>query len=53
MDKSHLRLQLIIFSLVSAAFTNIYITQPILPVLQNEFSADMESSYKGMSLGIF
>jgi MFS transporter, YNFM family, putative membrane transport protein len=31
MDKSHLRLQLIFFSLVSAAFTNIYITQPILP----------------------
>ena len=40
-DKSHFRLQLVIFSLVSAAFTNIYITQPILPVLQSEFSADM------------
>ena len=34
-------LQLVVFALVSASFTNIYITQPVLPVLQNEFSADM------------
>ena len=40
-DSSHLRLQLIVFALVSAAFTNIYITQPVLPVLQEEFAADM------------
>ena len=38
---THVRLQLIVFALVSAAFTNIYITQPVLPVLQTEFSADM------------
>lgn len=37
----YLRLQITVFSLVSAAFTNIYITQPVLPVLQHEFSADM------------
>ena len=36
-----LRLQLTVFTLVSAAFTNIYITQPVLPVLQSEFVADM------------
>ncbi|THB81125.1 MAG: MFS transporter [Desulfobacteraceae bacterium] len=30
-------LQLAVFALVSASFTNIYITQPILPVLQEEF----------------
>lgn len=35
-----LRLQFIVFSLVSASFTNIYITQPVLPVLQSEFAAD-------------
>ncbi len=38
---SYFRLQLIVFALVSASFTNIYITQPVLPVLQNEFTADM------------
>lgn len=40
-DISYFRLQLIVFALVSASFTNIYITQPVLPVLQYEFSADM------------
>ncbi|WP_022668617.1 MFS transporter [Desulfospira joergensenii] len=32
------KLQMVVFALVSASFTNIYITQPILPVLQEEFS---------------
>ena len=40
-DHSHFRLQCIVFALVSASFTNIYITQPVLPVLQREFSTDM------------
>ena len=40
-DYSYSRLQFIVFALVSASFTNIYITQPVLPVLQSEFSADM------------
>jgi YNFM family putative membrane transporter len=31
------RLQLAVFALVTASFTNIYITQPILPALQDEF----------------
>ena len=30
-----------VFTLVSAAFTNIYLTQPILPVLEDVFDADM------------
>ena len=38
---SYLRLQASVFALVSAAFVNIYITQPVLPVLQQEFAADM------------
>lgn len=32
-------LQFAVFALVAAAFTNIYITQPVLPVLQREFGA--------------
>ena len=34
------RLQFIVFTLVAASFTNIYITQPVLPVLQGEFCAE-------------
>ena len=40
-DSSYLRLQVIVFALVSASFTNIYITQPVLPVLRQEFATDM------------
>jgi YNFM family putative membrane transporter len=40
-DSSYFRLQVIVFALVSASFTNIYITQPVLPVLRQEFAADM------------
>ena len=38
---SDLRLQFVVFTLVSASFTNIYITQPDLPILQSEFATDM------------
>ena len=38
-DTAVMRLQLAVFALVSACFTNIYITQPVLPVLQQEFHA--------------
>jgi len=38
LDKKNLKLQTAVFALVAAAFTNIYITQPVLPVLQDEFS---------------
>ena len=40
-DYPYFRLQFIVFALVSAAFTNIYVIQPVLPVIQSEFSADM------------
>ncbi len=33
-----LKLQFVVFALVSASFTNIYLTQPILPILQEEFN---------------
>lgn len=34
------KLQLMVFALVSASFTNVYLTQPILPVLQEEFGVN-------------
>ncbi len=40
LEKGFFRLQLAVFALVSASFTNIYITQPILPVLQDEFGVN-------------
>lgn len=33
-------MQVLVFSLVCAAFTTIYITQPVLPVLRQEFGVD-------------
>lgn len=35
--RSSVGLQLCVFSLVTAAFTTIYVTQPVLPILQAEF----------------
>jgi YNFM family putative membrane transporter len=32
-----LTLQALVFAIVTAAFTNIYITQPVLPILSAEF----------------
>lgn len=40
-QSTHFRLQLVVFALVSASFTNIYITQPVLPILQQEFGSTM------------
>jgi YNFM family putative membrane transporter len=37
MKEGTFKLQLVVCALVTASFTNIYITQPILPVLQAEF----------------
>ncbi len=37
---SAFRLQAIVFALVSASFTTIYLLQPVLPVLQQEFGVD-------------
>ncbi|MBR9979808.1 MAG: MFS transporter [Desulfatitalea sp.] len=36
-----MRLQTGVFALVAAAFANIYLTQPVLPVLQQNFATDM------------
>lgn len=40
-SSEYFRLQLIVFAVVSASFTNIYLTQPVLPVLQQEFGVDI------------
>ena len=37
MDIGEFKLQIAVFALVTAAFTNFYLTQPVLPVLQEEF----------------
>ena len=39
-SESTLRLQLAVFALAAASFTNIYLPQPVLPVLQEEFVSD-------------
>lgn len=46
---SALRLQTIVFSLVSASFTTIYLLQPVLPVLQQEFGVDENKASLGIS----
>ena len=40
MPRNYFRLQIAVFSLVSSAFAVLYITQPVLPILQEEFSVD-------------
>jgi MFS transporter, YNFM family, putative membrane transport protein len=39
-NQSSLSLQVLVFSMVCAAFTTIYITQPVLPVLREEFAVN-------------
>lgn len=51
-DASHFRLQAVVFALVCAAFTNIYVTQPVLPVLQAEFATDLVTVSLTVSLVI-
>jgi YNFM family putative membrane transporter len=40
-DASHFRFQAMGFALGCAAFTNIDVTQPVLPVLRAEFATDL------------
>lgn len=55
MRTKYFRLQIAVFSLVSSAFAVIYITQPVLPILQEEFSVDLilaSCSVSSVILGI-
>ncbi len=48
-------LQLAVFALVTASFTNLYLTQPILPVLQHEFQVspvEVSQTVSAVILGI-
>jgi YNFM family putative membrane transporter len=47
------RLQFLVFALVAAAFTTIYITQPVLPILQTEFRVDAAHASLTISAVIF
>jgi YNFM family putative membrane transporter len=54
-DKSLLKLQLVVFALITASFTNMYVTQPILPVLQIEFNVsavEVSMTVSAVILGI-
>jgi YNFM family putative membrane transporter len=44
------RLQWLVFALVVAAFTNVYITQPVLPVLAAEFGVDETGASLSISM---
>jgi len=51
--KSLINLQTLVFCLVAAGFTSIYITQPVLPVLQMEFGVDETIASFSISAVIF
>jgi MFS transporter, YNFM family, putative membrane transport protein len=49
---SDVRIQLLVFSLVAAAFTTVYITQPVLPIIQDEFAVDARTASLSISMVI-
>ena len=49
---SDVTIQLLVFSLVVAAFTTVYITQPVLPVIQHEFAVDPRTASLSISMVI-
>ena len=51
--ESSTSLQLLVFSLVAAAFTTIYITQPVLPILREEFGVGETRASLTISAVIF
>jgi MFS transporter, YNFM family, putative membrane transport protein len=50
---SDITVQVLVFSLVAAAFTTVYITQPVLPIIQNEFAVDARIASLSVSVVIF
>ncbi len=51
--KSHRPLQALVFFLVATAVATIYITQPVLPVIENEFGIDARTASLSVSMVIF
>jgi len=43
-EGKHIGLQVLVFSLVAATFSTIYITQPVLPVLRSEFGVSASTA---------
>lgn len=52
-EPNFFRLQALIFTLVAAAITNLYITQPVLPVIQQEFGVGAATVSLTVSVVIF
>ena len=51
-ENSQVSLQALVFSLVAAAFTTVYITQPVLPVIGDEFDVDATIASLSVSMVI-
>jgi YNFM family putative membrane transporter len=51
-QNSELKLQFLVFSLVMAAISNLYIPQPVLPVLQSEFGVSASVASRTVSAAI-
>ena len=49
---SDITVQVLVFSLVAAAFTTVYITQPVLPIIQNEFAVNAKIASLSVSVVI-
>jgi len=50
---SQLSTQALVFFLVGSAFTTVYITQPVLPVIENEFAVDARTASLSVAMVIF
>jgi MFS transporter, YNFM family, putative membrane transport protein len=53
LEQHYVKLQVIVFLLVATAFTNVYITQPVLPILEQEFGITPSLASLTMSSVIF
>src|SRR5688572_24565512 len=49
---SQLVTQILVFSVVASAFTTVYITQPVLPVIESEFGIDASTASLSVSMVI-
>lgn len=50
--ESNIALQALVFAVVATAFTTIYITQPVLPVIEREFAVDAKLASLSVSVVI-
>ncbi len=51
-NASHVTIQALVFCLVTATFTTVYITQPVLPVIRGEFGVDASTASLSVSVVI-